>query len=173
MITRPACRDPAGGNRSSGSPHDDASVAPYALEAKAFDLGGATYAAPAQRVQDLLAGRASADLPRTSYPQGVVPSDLRELFPESLVRGLVGAVRLFDQKLPGFAGPEAVFIAPETRTTAPLRFLRGETMHSTGLRDLLPIGEGAGYAGGIVSAALDGLRAANSVIAEHGVLRGD
>lgn len=143
-----------------------------ALEARAFALGGETYAAPAQRVQDLLSGRAGAALPRTSYPQGVVSSDLRELFPESLIEGLIRAVRLFDQKLPGFAGPEAVFIAPETRTTAPLRFLRGDDLHSTGLRDLLPVGEGAGYAGGIVSAALDGLRAANSVIAEHGVRTG-
>ena len=140
-----------------------------ALETRAFALGGEAYAAPAQRVQDLLAGRASQELPRTSYPQGVVASDLRELFPESLVQGLIRAVRLFDKKLPGFAGPEAVFIAPETRTTAPLRFLRDDTMHSSGVRDLIPIGEGAGYAGGIVSAALDGLRAANSVIAEHGV----
>lgn len=140
-----------------------------ALERKAFALGGGTYAAPAQRVQDLVEGRASAVLPRTSYPQGVVASDLRALFPEPLITGLVRAVRLFDQKVPGFAGPEAVFIAPETRTTAPLRFLRDVGLHSTGVRDLLPVGEGAGYAGGIVSAALDGLRAANSVLEEHGI----
>jgi len=139
-----------------------------ALEARAFALGGGNYAAPAQRVQDLLAGDAGGELPRTSYPQGVVSTDLRALFPESLVAGLVQAVRLFDRKLPGFAGPEAVFIAPETRTTAPLRFLRGPDLHSTGLRDLLTVGEGAGYAGGIVSAALDGLRAANAILAEHG-----
>ncbi len=140
-----------------------------ALETRAFELAGETYAAPSQRVQDLLAGRAGGDLPRTSYPQGVVSTDLRMLFPDFLVEGLIRAVRLFDQRLPGFAGPEAVLIAPETRTTAPLRFLRTDDLHSSSVRDLLPVGEGAGYAGGIVSAALDGLRAANSVLSEHQV----
>jgi uncharacterized FAD-dependent dehydrogenase len=139
------------------------------IERRAFEMGGGTYAAPAQRVQDLLKGKESRSLPRTSYPQGVVPCDLRDLFPEFIVDGLVRAVGIFEKRMPGFAGPEAVFVAPETRTSAPLRFTRGADLHSTGLRDLLPVGEGAGFAGGIVSAALDGLRAANSVIEQFGV----
>ena len=137
-----------------------------AIERKAFAMGG-DYRAPAQRVQDLLARRDSAELPRTSYPQGVVASDLRQVLPQGVIGGLVKALRAFDRDVPGFAGPEAVLIAPETRTTAPLRFLRGKDRHSTSLRDLLPVGEGAGYAGGIVSAALDGVRAAESVVETH------
>ncbi len=135
-----------------------------AIEARAFRAAGGSYAAPAQRVQDLLAGRTSAELPRTSYPRGVAPADLREILPERVIEGLVAALRAFDRKLPGFAGPEAVLIAPESRTTAPLRFLRGEDLESTTLAGLLPVGEGAGYAGGIASAALDGLRAAEALV---------
>ncbi len=135
-----------------------------AIEARAFVAGGGAFQAPAQRVEDLLAGRASATLPRTSYTRGVAPSDLREVLPAPLVEGLVAAVRHFDRQIPGFAGPDGVLIAPETRTTTPLRFLRGEDRVSTTLADLLPVGEGAGYAGGIVSAALDGYRAALTLI---------
>ncbi|MCB9741587.1 MAG: hypothetical protein H6741_24790 [Alphaproteobacteria bacterium] len=135
-----------------------------AIEAKAFAVGGGDFRAPAQRVVDLLAGRASADLPKISYPLGGQPADLREVLPEPIVEGMIAALRHFDRRIPGFAGPEAVLIAPETRTTAPLRFLRDETLSSTGVADLLPLGEGAGYAGGIVSAALDGYRAAQGVV---------
>jgi len=135
-----------------------------AVEARAFELAGGNYAAPAQRVQDLLAGRVSDALPRTSYPQGVAASDLRQVLPEAVIQGMLEALQAFEHKLQGFTGPDAVLIAPETRTTAPLRFLRDETMHSTTLGDLLPVGEGAGYAGGIISAALDGVRAAEAIV---------
>ncbi|MDP2315886.1 MAG: hypothetical protein Q8P41_23520 [Pseudomonadota bacterium] len=121
--------------------------------------------APAQRVVDFLAGRPSTELPRTSYPLGVVPSDLAAVLPGPVVEGMRRALRNFEKDIPGYAGPEGVLIAPETRTTAPLRFVRGEDLHSPSLPGLLPVGEGAGYAGGIVSAALDGFRAAESVIA--------
>lgn len=124
--------------------------------------------APAQRVVDLLEGRPSTELPRTSYPLGVTPGDLRTLLPAPVVEGMKRALRNFDRGIPGFAGPEGVLIAPETRTTAPLRFLRGADLQSPSLPGLLPVGEGAGYAGGIVSAALDGFRAAEAVIAGVG-----
>jgi hypothetical protein len=75
------------------------------------------------------------------------------------------ALRSFEKDIPGYSGPEGVLIAPETRTTAPLRFARGADLQSPSLPGLLPVGEGAGYAGGIVSAALDGFRAAEAVIA--------
>lgn len=135
-----------------------------AIEARAFALGGGDMRAPAQRVEDLLAGRESREIGRTSYTQGVTPADLREVLPAPLIEGMIAAIRHFDERIPGFAGPEGVLIAPETRTTAPLRFRRGDDLVSTSVADLMPVGEGAGYAGGIVSAALDGFRAANVLI---------
>lgn len=134
------------------------------IERRAFDVGGGTYAAPAQRVTDLLAGRRSVDVPRTSYPHGVVPTDLREVLPEHTIEGMVAALRSFDRDLPGFAGEDGVLIAPETRTTSPVRFLRDPQQQSTTVVGLYPIGEGAGFAGGIVSSALDGLRAARGIV---------
>lgn len=136
-----------------------------AIERRAFAIAGDTYAAPTQRVVDFLAGRPSDDLPRTSYPMGVVPADLSTLLPRPVVEGMRRALRSFDADIPGFAGPEGVLIAPETRTTAPLRFLRGADLQSVSLPGLLPVGEGAGWAGGIVSAALDGFRAAEAIVA--------
>ncbi len=138
-----------------------------AIEQQAWRLGGEDYSAPAQRVQDLLAGRDSAELPRSSYPHGLRSVDLRELLPAGVIEGLCQALKHFDRKLPGFSGPEALLIAPETRTASPVRFLRDEALHSTTVADLLPVGEGAGYAGGIASAALDGVRAADSLIRSH------
>jgi uncharacterized FAD-dependent dehydrogenase len=135
-----------------------------AIERAAFALTGG-YVAPAQRVTDFLAARPSEDLPRTSYPMGTAPTDLARLLPAPVVEGMRRAILTFDKEIPGFAGAEGVLIAPETRTTAPLRFTRGADLHSTSLPGLLPVGEGAGWAGGIVSAALDGFRAAEAVIA--------
>ena len=139
-----------------------------AIEQKAFEVGGGDFRAPAQRVVDLLAGRASTELPRTSYPLGVLPTDLRAVLPQPILDGMVAAIRHFHRKVPGFAGGDAILIAPETRTTAPLRILRDDNLEAEGLPGLLPVGEGAGYAGGIISAALDGLRAAQSVAARYG-----
>lgn len=134
------------------------------IEARAFELGGGAFRAPAQRVSDFLARRGSTDLPRTSHPNGVTPSDLREVLPAPLTDAIEAAIRHFDRRIRGFAGSDGVLIAPETRTTAPLRFRRGDNLEAEGLPGLLPVGEGAGYAGGIVSAALDGLRAAQAVV---------
>ncbi len=134
-----------------------------ALEARAWDLGGGGFRAPAQRVTDFLAGRASRDLPRTSHPRGVTPVDLQALLPPPIRDALVGAIRAFCRRIEGFAGPEAVLLAPETRTTSPLRFARSPDGEAVGLAGLWPVGEGAGHAGGIVSAAMDGLRAARAI----------
>jgi uncharacterized protein len=130
------------------------------LERKAFELGGGDFNAPAQRVVDFLQEVPSIDLPRTSYTQGVTPSNLWDLFPRPIAEGLREAIQFFDRKIKGFAGAEGVLIAPETRTTAPLCFLRTDKMEAVGLPGMMPIGEGAGYAGGIASAALEGFRAA-------------
>lgn len=139
-----------------------------AIEERAFQVGGGAFRAPGQMVVDLLAGRPSGGLPKVSYTLGATPTDLREVLPEPLIVGMIEALRHFDRQLPGFCGPEAVLLAPETRTTAPIRFVRGEDLEAVGLPGLMPVGEGAGYAGGIVSAALDGMRAADSVIARAG-----
>jgi uncharacterized FAD-dependent dehydrogenase len=137
------------------------------IERRAFIAGGGGFRAPAQRVADFLADRTSTELPRTSYTLGVTSADLRDVLPAPLVEGMKAALRHFDRQIVGFAGEEGVLIAPETRTTAPLRFLRGENLEATGLPGLFPCGEGAGYAGGIVSAALDGERAARSLIERY------
>lgn len=141
------------------------------IEAAAFAAGGGDFQAPAQRVEDLLAGRASQELLRTSYTLGTTPGDLRAVLPAPLVEGLKAALVHFDHKIDGFAGPEGVLIAPETRTTAPLRFSRGADFESPSLPGLLPVGEGAGYAGGIVSAALDGMRAARCLAEQRSPAR--
>lgn len=142
-----------------------------AIERAAWEAAGGGYQAPAQRVQDLLAGRPTEALGRTSYTNGVVPGDLRAVLPPPLIDGLKAALRHFDQRIPGFAGPQGVLIAPETRTTAPLRFRRDAAGQSTSVADLLPVGEGFGYAGGIVSAALDGYRAATAVLDRYAPAR--
>jgi hypothetical protein len=137
-----------------------------AIEQRCFQHTGG-YRAPAQRVSDLIAGRASTDLPRTSYPMGVMPTDLREVLPPAVIDGMVEAILAFEKEIPGFAGDDAVLIAPETRTTSPVRFTRDDRQCSTTVEGLFPIGEGAGYAGGIVSSALDGLRAARALVEQH------
>jgi len=133
------------------------------IERDAWTVGGGEFAAPAQRVSDLLAGRASRDLPRTSHPRGVTPCDLTELLPRAVIRAMVASLREWDRKLPGFAGPEAVLIAPETRTASPVRFERDEQRQACGLAGVYPVGEGMGWGGGIVSAAVDGVRSAEAI----------
>jgi uncharacterized FAD-dependent dehydrogenase len=132
------------------------------MERRAFkETGG--YAAPAQRVPDFLQDVGSKDLPKASYPLGILPIPLKKILPEPIITGMKEAILCFERDIPGFS-KEGVLIAPESRTTAPLRFLRGKNLEST-LPGLYPVGEGAGYAGGIISAALDGFRAAESLIA--------
>ena len=146
---------------------DHPALAGYAwqdvIERRCFQATGGDYRAPAQRVVDLESGRVAAELPKTSFPMGVGSADLRELLPPYVIEGMLGAIRSFDRKIPGFAGEEALLIAPETRTTSPVRFLRDERRQATTVADLFPVGEGAGYGGGIISCALDGYRAARAV----------
>ncbi len=134
------------------------------IERRAHDIAGGAGAAPAQRVQDLLEDTLSAELPRVSYPLGVTSVSLRQVLPAPVVKGMVQALTDFNRRMPGFVGPEAVLMAPETRTTSPIRLLRGRDFGSATLRGLYPVGEGAGYGGGIVSCALDGLRAARAIV---------
>lgn len=129
------------------------------LEAKAFELGGKNYYAPAQLVGDFLAGKASERLGKVSpsYRPGVTLTDLSLLFPDYVTETLRLAIIEMNRKLKGFADYDAVMTAIETRSSSPIRILRDDTYQSN-IRGLYPCGEGAGYAGGIVSSAVDGLR---------------
>jgi uncharacterized FAD-dependent dehydrogenase len=134
-------------------------------EAKAFAAGGGTYAAPAQRVGDFLAGRVSTSLGEVvpSYKPGVVPTDLAQCLPEYAVVAIREALQAFDKRIPGFSMADAVMTGVETRTSSPIRIPRGEDYQSVNTRGLYPAGEGAGFAGGILSAGVDGIRVAEAL----------
>jgi uncharacterized FAD-dependent dehydrogenase len=137
-----------------------------ALEARFFAAGGGTYAAPAQRAPDFLAGRGSAGEFATSYGFGVVPGRIDALLPEAVRDALRGALAAFERQLTGFAGPEGLLVGIETRSSGPVRAPRdGATRCALGFTNLYPIGEGAGHAGGITSAAIDGAHAGQQVVA--------
>ncbi len=135
------------------------------LESLAFEVGGRTYAAPVQRVGDFLAGRASTSLGEVvpSYRPGVTPTDLSLVLPDYVAEAIREALPLFGRRIKGFDLPDAVMTAVETRTSSPIRITRNEHFESLNTRGLYPAGEGAGYAGGILSAAVDGTRAAEAV----------
>lgn len=139
-----------------------------AIERACFEAAGGADKAPAQRVDDFVAGRPSEELPRTSYPRGVQAVDLSSVLPSHLVEGMRAGLQAFDKTIPGFASSSGVLIAPETRTTSPVRFLRNDTYASTTLVGLYPSGEGAGYGGGIVSCALDGMRVGRAIAQRFG-----
>lgn len=140
-----------------------------ALEAKFFEAGGGDYRAPAQRASDFLAGRESDSAMATSYKFGVVPGRIDQLLPDSVRDGLRRAIAAFDRQIPGFASGEGVLVGVETRCSAPLRIARdNESFRARGLANLYPIGEGAGYAGGILSAAIDGAKAAQALLRNPG-----
>jgi uncharacterized FAD-dependent dehydrogenase len=134
-------------------------------EAAAFEAGGADYRAPAQLVGDFIAGRASAApgsvLP--SYTPGVRMTDLSNCLPDYAIDGIREALPAFEKQIRGFAMNDAVLTGVETRTSSPIRITRGKTYQSLNTRGLYPAGEGAGYAGGILSAAIDGIEVAEAV----------
>lgn len=133
-------------------------------EHTAFQLGGGNFCAPAQRVEDFLQKRPSQGAGRISptYRPGVVWTELDACLPEAVAQTLREALPSMDRKLHGFAQPDGVLTGVETRSSSPVRILRDETFQSA-LRGLYPCGEGAGYAGGIVSAAVDGIRVAEAI----------
>lgn len=139
-----------------------------AIEERAYEAAGGNFRAPAQRADDFVANRASRELPRSSYALGVTAVELRALFPSFVAEAIRLAVLRFDATLGGLAGPETLVLAPESRTTSPIRLVRGSDRVALGLADLYPVGEGAGYAGGIVSAALDGVFAASAILQSCG-----
>ncbi len=135
------------------------------LESKAFELGGSTYEAPGQLVGDFLAGRPSTELGQVkpTYRPGVHLGDLSESLPDYAIAAIREAIPAFDQKIKGFAMSDAVLTGVETRTSSPIRIKRNEQFQSLNTRGLYPAGEGAGYAGGILSAAVDGIKVAEAV----------
>jgi len=134
-------------------------------EQRAFEAGGSNYCAPAQRVGDFMAGRPSTALGSVlpSYTPGVRMTDLSTCIPDYAVAAIREALPVFDKQIKGFAMDDAVLTGVETRTSSPIRITRGEGYQSLNTRGLFPAGEGAGYAGGILSAAVDGIEVAEAV----------
>ncbi len=134
-------------------------------ESLAFQAGGGDYTAPCQRVGDFLDGRASTGLGEVvpSYQPGVRMADLRACLPEYVIAAIREALPQFDRRIPGFAMPDALMTGVETRTSSPLRITRGRNFQSINTKGLYPAGEGAGYAGGILSAGVDGIKVAEAV----------
>lgn len=151
--------------RDFGSAHPLAGIEfQEKLEKKAFALGGGTYFAPVQKVGDFLAGRGTLRLGavKPSYKPGVMPADFRELFDAPLYKALQEGIRRMDRKLRGFAADDAVLTAVESRSSSPVRIVRGADYMSN-IHGVYPAGEGAGYAGGITSAAADGVKLAAAI----------
>lgn len=138
-------------------------------EQLAFALGGGGYFAPVQTVGDFLLGKSSGGEPlgKPSYRPGIVAADLSRCLPDFVVATLARALPEFGRRIRGFDHPGAVLTGVETRTSAPVRLLRGPDLMSPSVGGLYPMGEGAGYAGGIMSAALDGMSAAAAVIKNY------
>jgi uncharacterized FAD-dependent dehydrogenase len=139
-------------------------------ESRAFELGGGTYAAPAQLLEDFLAGRPSTTQGSVqgSYQPGITLTDLSTALPEVVIAALREALPQFNRSIPGYAMPDALLTGVETRTSSPIRLPRQPEdgdgpLESQNTPGLYPAGEGAGYAGGILSAAIDGIRVAEAV----------
>ncbi|KKB62225.1 hypothetical protein WM40_18110 [Robbsia andropogonis] len=134
-------------------------------EARAFELGGCDYRAPAQRVGDFLAKRSSTQLGSVepSYKPGVNLTDLSTALPDYVIDAIREALPQIDKKLPGFAMADAILTGVETRTSSPVRVRRNDNYQSINVKGLYPAGEGAGYAGGIYSAAIDGIKVAEAL----------
>ena len=138
------------------------------IEEKAFLMGGGDYSAPSQLVKDFLNNVASTGCKnvKPSFPTGVKYTNLRALLPEKVTNTMCDALVKMDKMLSGFACDDALLTGPETRSSAPVRIVRDEFMQ-TKIRGLYPCGEGAGYAGGIVSAGVDGIKVAEAVLGDE------
>lgn len=136
------------------------------IEQKAWRLGGETQKVPAQRLTDFVEGRFSSDLPETSYKPGVTSADIKEVFPAFIHDTLKAGFKEFGRTMKGYMTNEAVIHAPESRTSSPVRIPRHpQTLEHVHVKGLYPCGEGAGYAGGIISAAIDGEKCAENCVA--------
>ena len=138
------------------------------IERKAFVEGGSTYSAPCQTVGDFLNNTPSRKLGsiKPSCPTGVNPTDIRRVMPKEITDSIAAALVAFNKKIEGFSTADAVLTAPESRSSSPVRILRDEFRQAS-VKGIFPCGEGAGYAGGIVSAAVDGIKCAEAVLADE------
>jgi uncharacterized FAD-dependent dehydrogenase len=137
-------------------------------ERLAFEKTGRTYELPVQRACDYLVQRTSDGALEMSYPFGGRWTDVRSVVPKEVAGALDRALPMLDARMPGYAGGEAIITAPETRASAPFRIVRDTaTRQAVGVENLYPAGEGAGYAGGIISAAVDGIKAARKIISAY------
>jgi uncharacterized FAD-dependent dehydrogenase len=134
------------------------------VEEKAYVAGGGCFAAPAQRMEDFVNNKISGSLPDCSYLPGIRSANLQDVLPGYIYQNLQIAFREFGKKMKGYFTNEAVVVATESRTSSPVRIPRNpESLHHPQLTNLYPCGEGAGYAGGIVSAAMDGEKVARQI----------
>ena len=139
-------------------------------ERLAFIAGGSDYKAPAQRVGDFLNDKVSEEIGEInpSYKPGVFMTDLRKCLPDYVTETLKRAIVEFDKNIKGFANPDAIMTGVETRSSSPIRIQRNSDSLQSNIKGLYPVGEGAGYAGGIISAAVDGIRVAESIYSDGG-----
>jgi uncharacterized FAD-dependent dehydrogenase len=135
------------------------------IESRAYELGGRTYEAPGQLVGDFLVGKASTAFGSVipSYKPGVHLTDLATSLPDYAIEAIREALPAFERQIKGFSMHDAVLTGVETRTSSPLRITRGDDYQSLNIKGLYPAGEGAGYAGGILSAGVDGIKVAEAV----------
>jgi hypothetical protein len=140
-------------------------------ERKAFESVTSDYFCPIQRAPDFLDGKVGRDVPPNSYPRGAVAGAIADLVPPLIIDALRHGLPIMDRKWHGRFLSEATLVGPEARGSAPVRIVRDEVLRETpGIEGLYPVGEGAGYAGGIVSAAVDGLRSAKAIVAKYAPL---
>ena len=143
------------------------------IEEQTWVQGGRTQVAPAQRMYDFVNGKISRDLPKTSYVPGVISSPMHEWMPQFIVSRLQDGFRKLSKNMKGYLTNEALLIAVESRTSSPVRIVRDrDTLEHPEISGLYPCGEGAGYAGGIVSAAMDGERCAEALVQSLNINKG-
>ncbi len=135
-------------------------------EEVAYRAGGGDYSAPAQNLMDFIKSGNGQPLNKTSFLPSLNPADLRECLPGFVIDALLEAIPVFGRKMKGFLSREATLIGVETRTSAPIRITRGPDFQSISSKGIYPCGEGAGYAGGIISSALDGIKVADAIAEE-------
>jgi uncharacterized FAD-dependent dehydrogenase len=135
-------------------------------EKRAYELGRGDYRCPTQSARDFLNGKRPQTPPKSSYPRESISVDLREVLPEYAIKALEHGLPKMDRSWHGRFLPEGILVGPEARGSSPIRILRDDQTRESLVQGLYPVGEGAGYAGGIVSAAVDGLRTAKAIIAK-------
>ena len=149
------------------SAFNDGSLA-LTYEQKAFAAGGGKQVAPAARLTDFVRGRVSQNLPGSSYIPGIIPADFEQVLPPFVLDRLQGGFKAFGRRLKGYLTEEAVVVGVESRTSSPVRIPRDrESLMHPEVAGLYPCGEGAGYAGGIMSAAIDGQRVVRAIAAQE------